>query len=150
MKSTMLLMGVLVAAPAFSQETAYVDMPVQGRENVSYAYADVLRANPTFEVTRVVDQAEECDVQPAATAATDMATRGDASESHDGSDLGSTVMSVQGSSAGDCRIVEVVREERRISGYHVEYRYKGQLYMSPMDHDPGNKLRIRVTVAPAD
>ena len=50
----------------------------------------------------------------------------------------------------DCRLVNVVREERRINGYDVEYRYKGLSYMSRMDYDPGNKLRIRVTVAPAD
>jgi len=49
-----------------------------------------------------------------------------------------------------CRMVETEREERRVNGYDVEYRYKGDVYMSRLDYDPGNKLRIRVAIAPAD
>lgn len=49
-----------------------------------------------------------------------------------------------------CRVVEVEREDRRIAGYDVEYRYKGDIFVSRLDYDPGNKLRVRVTVAPAD
>ena len=49
-----------------------------------------------------------------------------------------------------CRMVDVEREERRVAGYDVEYRYKGDVYMSRLDYDPGNKLRIRVAIAPAD
>ncbi|MCI1709143.1 MAG: glycine zipper 2TM domain-containing protein [Chiayiivirga sp.] len=49
-----------------------------------------------------------------------------------------------------CRVVDVEREDRRIAGYDVEYRYKGDIFVSRLDYDPGNKLRVRVTVAPAD
>lgn len=49
-----------------------------------------------------------------------------------------------------CRMVDVEREERRVNGYDVEYRYKGDVYMSRLDYDPGNKLRIRVAISPAD
>lgn len=49
-----------------------------------------------------------------------------------------------------CRMVDVEREERRVAGYDVEYRYKGDVYMSRLDYDPGNKLRIRVAISPAD
>lgn len=49
-----------------------------------------------------------------------------------------------------CRRVDVEREDRRIGGYDVEYRYKGDVFVSRLDHDPGNKLRVRVSVAPAD
>lgn len=49
-----------------------------------------------------------------------------------------------------CQVVDVDREERRVAGYDVEYRFKGDVYLSRLDYDPGNKLRVRVTVSPAD
>lgn len=49
-----------------------------------------------------------------------------------------------------CQIVDVEREERRIAGYDVEYQFKGDVYMSRLAYDPGNKLRVRVAVSPAD
>jgi len=49
-----------------------------------------------------------------------------------------------------CRVVDVDREERRVAGYDVEYRFKGDVYLSRLDYDPGNKLRVRVSVTPAD
>lgn len=171
MKFMMLVATALVASPAISQGMAYVDVPVQGRENVSYAYADVLRANPTYDIIRTTEQREECVELPAPAAdaaaaddavadaastavAVDLATNGNGSDNGEGAvTLVANQLSdvdVASPARRDCRMVEAVREDRRISGYDVEYRYKGQLYMSSMDHDPGNKLRIRVTVAPAD
>ncbi len=49
-----------------------------------------------------------------------------------------------------CRVIEVDREERRIAGYDVEYRLKGDVFFSRLAYDPGNKLRVRVAVSPAD
>lgn len=49
-----------------------------------------------------------------------------------------------------CQIIDVEREERRIAGYDVEYQFKGDIYMSRLAYDPGNKLRVRVAVSPAD
>lgn len=49
-----------------------------------------------------------------------------------------------------CRIVEEPREEQRIAGYNVEYRYRGEVYMSRLDYDPGDRLRVRVSVTPAE
>jgi uncharacterized protein YcfJ len=49
-----------------------------------------------------------------------------------------------------CRVVDVEREDRRIAGYDVEYRYKGDVFVSRLDYDPGNKLRVRVAISPAD
>ncbi len=41
-------------------------------------------------------------------------------------------------------------EEERIDGYNVTYRYHGQKYRTRMPYDPGDKLRIRVDVRPAE
>ncbi len=49
-----------------------------------------------------------------------------------------------------CRTVEIDREERRIAGYDVEYRLKGDVFFSRLAYDPGNKLRVRVSVSPAE
>ena len=49
-----------------------------------------------------------------------------------------------------CRVVNEAREERRAVGYDVEYRYRGEVYMSRLDYDPGDRLRVRVSVTPAD
>ena len=34
------------------------------------------------------------------------------------------------------------------AGYDVEYQYKGEKYMSRLDSDPGNRVRIRISVVP--
>jgi uncharacterized protein YcfJ len=64
-------------------------------ENVTYGYAQVLRASPVYEA-----------------------------------------------GAGRAPV------ERRIVGYDVEYQYKGEKYMSRLAQDPGNRLRVRVSVVP--
>ncbi len=48
-----------------------------------------------------------------------------------------------------CRQVNDYREEERVDGYDVSYRYQGQLYHTRMPYDPGKKVRIRVSVEPA-
>ena len=45
-------------------------------------------------------------------------------------------------------MVDVERDERRLVGYDVEYQYKGERFMSRLDQDPGNRLRVRVSVVP--
>ena len=41
------------------------------------------------------------------------------------------------------------REEERIDGYRVVYRYNGQKYSTRMPYDPGREIRVRVDVRPA-
>lgn len=40
--------------------------------------------------------------------------------------------------------------ERRIVGYDVEYRYKGEIYMARLPFDPGDRMRVKVTVVPVE
>ena len=49
-----------------------------------------------------------------------------------------------------CEQVGQVGEQRRIAGYDVEYRYRGDVYVSRLNYDPGERLRIRISVVPAD
>ena len=118
---------------------AYVEMSAPDGENITYAYADVLRANPTYEAVQNGEMSEEC-----GTAAADADPSEDQEPDH--------VLAIGAPPVNwrECQAAEDRHEERRISGYEVEYRYKGQVYMSHMGYDPGNKVRIRITIAPAD
>lgn len=40
--------------------------------------------------------------------------------------------------------------ERRIVGYDVEYRYKGEIYMARLPFDPGDRMRVKITVVPVE
>ena len=48
-----------------------------------------------------------------------------------------------------CKTSYREREEERINGYRVTYRYHGQKYVTEMPYDPGQKIRVRVDVRPA-
>ncbi len=48
----------------------------------------------------------------------------------------------------NCRMVTVEREFRRPIAYDVDYIYKGTKYRNRLAEDPGNRLRIRVSVMP--
>ncbi len=41
-------------------------------------------------------------------------------------------------------------EEERIDGYRVRYEYAGQVYTTRLGHDPGERMRVRVAVRPAE
>jgi len=150
-----------------------------GSDNVSYAYADVLRVDPVYETVRFREPREECFEQP-------VVRRERGSDGSGGAVLGALIGGALGNQVGSgngrkaatvagaviggsvghnasrrpdreyetveqrCRIAEVEREERRTAGYDVEYRYKDEVFLSRLDYDPGNKLRIRVAVRPAD
>jgi uncharacterized protein YcfJ len=45
-----------------------------------------------------------------------------------------------------CRMVDAY--ESRTVGYDVTYDYRGRSYTSVMDRDPGQRIRLRVTVEP--
>ena len=48
-----------------------------------------------------------------------------------------------------CRVVEDVAQRRALVGYDVEYRYRGDVFMSRLEYDPGSRLRVRVGITPA-
>lgn len=51
-----------------------------------------------------------------------------------------------------CRTETRWRGEREVVGYNVTYRYAGRTYRTQLDHDPGERLRVRVDseVTPAE
>ncbi|OON60914.1 hypothetical protein B0920_18435 [Massilia sp. KIM] len=55
---------------------------------------------------------------------------------------------VQEQAVRQCRTVEAI--ESRTNGYDVTYEYRGQTYTALMNRDPGNRVRLRVSVEPLD
>jgi len=49
-----------------------------------------------------------------------------------------------------CRAIDNNVTQRQIVAYDVEYRYRGEIYSSRLNHDPGDRMRVRVSVIPAD
>lgn len=170
---------LLAATPAMAQyeQESYEQDPVYYEtavpENVSYGYAQVLRADEVFETVRTRTPEERCDEteyrQSGKTTGGTVigALVGAALGNQVGSGSGRKAATVAGAVAGGavghniakqreeaeargCHIVEVEREERQVVGYDVEYMYKGEKYMSRLPYDPGNRLRIRVSVTPDD
>lgn len=49
-----------------------------------------------------------------------------------------------------CRVVDGATGPRQIVAYEVEYRYRGELYTARMSYDPGDRIRVRISVTPAE
>ena len=49
-----------------------------------------------------------------------------------------------------CRSIDNGATQRHIVAYDVEYRYRGELYTSRMNYDPGDRIRVRISVTPAE
>ena len=129
----------LAALPAAAQETT---VPT---ENVRTDNARVLRVDPVYQTLRATRMEQQCD-EPAAAehdkglsrfvgAVKDVLKKDKPPEA--GTQAG-----------GNCRMVPVAREFRRAIAYDVEYMYKGAKYRSRLPTDPGNRLRVRVSVTP--
>jgi len=49
-----------------------------------------------------------------------------------------------------CRTRYEERIDREVDGYRVTYRYNGRNYCTQMPYEPGDRIRVRVTVDPVD
>ena len=146
-------------------------------DNAHYGWADVLRVDPVQGVTRTEVPRQECYDQPVvrrdpgnSTASTMLGAviggvLGHTVGKGDGRTAATVVGAVAGGAVGNrvsdhgstyestqtrCRQIDQVSEQRRIVGYDVEYRYRGEVYNSRLSYDPGERLRVRVQVLPAD
>jgi len=161
LSSSFVLCAVLAAAGvAAAQEVEEAPEPPQAalpapprpmpQENVRIEFARVLAAEPVFQTLRATSMVERCDpVTPVGDE--DAERRGisrvvgavrDVLTPDDGVD------EVDSSAGGECRMVPVEREFRRPIGYDVDYVHRGVKYRSRMPYDPGNRVRVRVSVTP--
>jgi uncharacterized protein YcfJ len=155
------------------------DVPQQN-ENTKIAYADVLRVDPVYDRVQSNGAHEECEDVPVerhvdggnnnaagtVIGAIVGGVLGNTVGKGDGRKAATVAGAVVGGAVGHnvasqddryyagperrCHMVQDAAEERRIVGYDVQYRYRGDVYMSRLDYDPGERVRVRVSVAPAD
>ncbi|WDS37092.1 hypothetical protein [Pseudoxanthomonas sp.] len=147
---------------AFAQQATVVPM-----ENVRIDYAQVLSVEPVYQVLRATRTEQQCD--PPADASKDAASGDKPKEEGRIARMVDSVKGIFGSDDKDdkdaaradanaspapvatgqnCRMVTVEREFRSPIAYDVDYVYKGTKYRSRLAEDPGNRLRIRVSVMP--
>jgi len=174
------LVLALMASSAYAQDARYSPPgppPGSSDDNAHYGWADVLRADPVQGVTRVNTPQQQCYDQQVVQRNPGNSAAGTVLGAVIGGVLGHTIGKGDGRTAatvggavvggavgnrvsdqgGDyqstqttCRQVNTVSEQRRIVGYDVEYRYRGEVYTSRLNYDPGERLRVRVQVDPAD
>ena len=140
------------AAPAMAQE---VERSVIQVENVRMDYAQVMRVRPVYQTLHATRMEQRCKTPDGIVVV----------EPKDGEkgrferfvdavrdvlspeEIPRTVDAVP-RDAIDCDVVQVEREFRRAIAYDVDYVYKGAKYRSRLPHDPGNHVRVRVSVTP--
>ena len=135
--SIALLLLALAAAPARAQDSG---TSVVQPENVRMDFAQVMRVQPIYQVLRATRMEPRC-----------------ADEAEEEKGLARIVDAVKGAVSSkpkpdkaqeNCEMIPVVREFRRPIAYDVDYVYRGTKYRSRLPYDPGNRLRVRVSVVP--
>ena len=121
-------------------------------ENVRLDYAQVLNVSPVYETLRASRSEMRCE-EVAAPKPAPVADEGRWSKMVDAvKGVFTRDPEPEPRSAGapkaNCRMVPVQREFQRPIAYDVDYVYKGTKYRSRLPEDPGNRLRIRVSVMP--
>ena len=148
---------LLVAALPVAAQQPAPRMHAQAQaEDVRYDHAQVLRVEPVYQTLNATRMEERCRtpggivvVEPQGAERGRFARFVDAVRDVLGSDSGQPrSVSARPSDASDCRMVQVEREFRRPVAYDVDYVYKGSKYRSRLPDDPGNRLRIRISVTP--
>ena len=49
-----------------------------------------------------------------------------------------------------CKTYQDYHEEERIVGYHVLYKYRGEVYSTETDQHPGDRIKVHVSVTPVE
>jgi uncharacterized protein YcfJ len=133
------LLFMTLAGGAHAQETTVIQA-----ENVRFAYAQVLRVTPVYQTLTATRMEQQCDQSP-------RPEDGDSKLSRVVGAVKDAWRRNQTTTAEgepNCRSVPVEREFRRPIAYDVDYTYRGAKYRSRLPEDPGNRLRIRVSVVP--
>ena len=141
--STALLAACLLLASRAGASPQETVIPI---ENVRMDYAQVLRVEPVYQTLHATRTEQQCD-PPA-----DPPTQGKGLSRIVGAvrnALSKNATTPPPAQEGpNCRMVQVQRDFRRPIAYDVDYLYKGMKYRSRLPEDPGNRLRVRVSVTP--
>lgn len=150
------LLFFCVAWSAAAQEERVVQS-----ENVRLDYAQVLNVEPVYQTLRASRTEQVCDELPTLPTTTVHppkeqsrwarfldSVKGVFTSDDDKQDAAAQAEASSEPARISCRAVPVEREFRRPIAYDVDYVYKGTKYRSRLAEDPGNRLRIRISVMP--
>jgi uncharacterized protein YcfJ len=140
--------------------------------SVHYGWADVLRVTPVYGVART-EHHQECVDEPVVVrnsphpgstllGAVVGGVLGNTVGKGDGRTAATVVGAVAGGAIGsvagrgqsyettatNCHDIVTVDEGRPLVGYDVQYRYRGDVYASRLNYDPGARVRVQINVSP--
>lgn len=146
--------------------------------SVKYIYGEVLEVTPIKEIVRVPSSREICWEEPVrhydrrgtATPTIVGSIIGGVIGNQFGSGSGRDAATVAGAVLGGsvahsraksrrydyyaserrCRFADEYYEEERVVGYRVRYEHNGEIYTTRTERDPGERIRLRVSVSPAE
>lgn len=142
-----LYLFALSATPAVAQDAG--PLTVVQAENVRLDYAQVLNVEPVYQTLRASRTEMRCEevAKPKPKPVPDEGRWNKIVDSVKGVFASEPAPQIEPPKPS-CRMVPVEREFRRPIAYDVDYVYKGTKYRSRLVDDPGNRLRIRVSVMP--
>lgn len=126
------LLGLVLAA--WPGTEARAQNTVIQAENVRFDYAQVLRVTPVYQTLKANTVEQKCESDSRLSRVVGAVKEALTREEKEQQDK--------------CKPVTVEREYRRPIAYDVDYTYKGAKFRSRLPEDPGNRLRIRVSVTP--
>ena len=136
-----LLLAALLATPCAQAQDAARETVV-AQENVRFDYAQVLEVAPVYQTLRATRMERVCDAKQGAGGLSKVVS---AVKDRIG---GATTREEREAGLSNCREAPVVREFRRPIAYDVDYVYKGSKFRTRLAQDPGNRLRVRVSITP--
>ncbi len=170
--SAISVLGLLLAMP--------VNAGPRHSDQSYYDYAEVLNVKPITEVVRVDVPKRECwietetryaphaskSITPEIVGAIIGGALGNRFGNGRGRHIATAAGAVLGGSIGHdmkrrhgrayeepverCDIRHEYHEQEQVIAYRIKYRYDGRIYRTRMGRDPGDRIRVRVNVAPAE
>lgn len=136
-----LILAALLATPRAGAQDAGRETVVP-QENVRFDYAQVLEVRPVYQTLRATRMERVCEAKQASGGLSKVVS---AVRDRIG---GATTTEEREAGLSNCRQAPVVREYRRPIAYDVDYVYKGSKFRTRLAQDPGNRLRLRVSITP--
>lgn len=137
-----LLVAALLAMPGAQAQDA-VRETVIAQENVRFDYAQVLEVSPVYQTLRATRMERVCDAKQGPSGGLSKVVSAVKDRIS-----GATTTEEREAGLSNCREAPVVREYRRPIAYNVDYVYKGSKFRTRLAQDPGNRLRVRVSITP--
>ena len=130
--------------------TSAAALAQEPRRSVRTGYAQVLRVEPVYQTLNATRMEQRCDgkLVPPPDQPRGLARIVDKVKDAIGNEEPPARSTPTPPLPPNCEMVPVQREFRSPIGYDVDYVYRGLKYRSRLPYDPGNRLRVQVSIQP--